>query len=302
MNGSRVWVVLWLSLAFGSIGLVAIGLGIASYIAAWRQARGGGRSLAQRWKDWRLRRSLTDAEWLVGRAVFGVQLDLKTIAGRYASRLSLSDLMTAIARLRELGIINVKSFGPPDPRSLVSLGPVSGAVYWIKKRGESPEKADERLQGEADRRLARLKSGSPQLTGEPLRRLYRLLRLGEALFMELCDQTRLTPGETVPYYDAWRSQVSEALPVEFRAAWAALRPETHRLPFLTMNEAVSWLGDVVMVLSIPKGDPMPDERKPIPLDDALRIIMKVPPARGCDEEPTEDGDDVVDTDEEADGE
>jgi hypothetical protein len=36
----------------------------------------------------------------------------------------------------------------------------------------------------------------------------------------------------------------------------------------------------------------------MPLEDALRIIMKVPPAEPCDEQPTADGDDRVEPDEE----
>lgn len=38
----------------------------------------------------------------------------------------------------------------------------------------------------------------------------------------------------------------------------------------------------------------------MPLEDALRIIMKVPPQQPCDKQPTADGDDVVDSDEESD--
>lgn len=41
----------------------------------------------------------------------------------------------------------------------------------------------------------------------------------------------------------------------------------------------------------------------MPLEDALRIIMKVPPQEPCDEDtPTPDGDDFVDADEEDSGE
>jgi hypothetical protein len=36
----------------------------------------------------------------------------------------------------------------------------------------------------------------------------------------------------------------------------------------------------------------------MPLEDALRILMKVPPQEPCDEQPTADGDDQVEADEE----
>ena len=46
-----------------------------------------------------------------------------------------------------------------------------------------------------------------------------------------------------------------------------------------------------------------DDYKPMPLDDALRILLKVPPAAPCDSDGPEDTDDTEDSEEErADGE